>query len=157
MSEQSRLMEYRAMAEETAQMVVDAIPQEEFTSEVVTLSRVNYGDTFRAGRRPSDPALWNVRLYLTFSDRPGVAEAMGDRIIAALEAEGWESRLDERLSDDEFTKFVFSRPDLEGDWYATLSYREATDGNPANGSFLVLTPYTTLGDYNEVEDILGNS
>lgn len=156
-SEQSRLMEYRATAEETALLVVDAIPQEEFTAEAVSTSGVRYGDTSRAGHRPSDPAYWNVRLYLAFSDQPGVAKAMGDRIIAALESEGWEARLDERVSDEEVTKFAFSRPDLEGRWYAELHYSEATDEHDANGSFLIITPYTTLGDYNEVEDILRNS
>jgi hypothetical protein len=146
-------MEYRATAEETVQMVVDAVPQDELTSEVVTISRVNYGDTFRAGRRSSDPAYWNVRLYLALSDRPGVAQDMGERIIAVLEAEGWEARLDERLSDEEFTKYAFSRPDLDGRWHAEFYYSEATDERDASVSFLVITPYTTLGDYDPADEL----
>lgn len=156
-SEQSRLMEYRTVAEETVRMVVDAIPQEELTSEATPSSRVNYADTFRRDRRPSDPACWNVHVFLGFTDRPGVAKEIGDRIIAVLETEGWEARLDERLSDENLTKFVFSRPDLDGDWYAELYYSEATDERAATGSFVVITPYTTLGDYDPAAELATDS
>lgn len=139
----SRLDEFQTQAEHLSDELISAVPTELEPVPGAVESDMRIGDTESGQESPSDPAWWQVQVYVPVKDASGSSDAAAAAMTAHLEAAGWSSK-EVRVTDDGARTVDGFRKDS---WYIELGHYESAPGKAELVEITIVSPPTVRGDH----------